>query len=238
MNKEGVIMTKDITKYLKTFFVIIFYFTYNNIAIYILKKFGIDIYNISQNMLIFINLIIDILFMLILFLVYYKDIINDIRDFKENYKSYLRVAFKWWIFALLFMYISNIIIFIIVKSNASNEEIIQSMVNKYPLYMLFQVSIMAPFVEEMLFRKSIRDIVTNKYLYIIISALIFGGLHVLTSKSYLEMLYIIPYGVFGGIFAYIYCKTKNIFSTITVHHFHNTIIVLYYIFFLILNKGT
>lgn len=230
-------MTKDITKYLKTFFVIMFYFTYNNITVYILKKFGIDIYNISQNMLIFINLIIDILFMIILFLVYYKDIINDIRDFKENYKSYLRVAFKWWVFAFLFMYISNIIIFIIVKSNASNEEIIQSMVNKYPLYMLFQVSIMAPFVEEMLFRKSIRDIVTNKYLYIIISALIFGGLHVLTSKSYLEMLYIIPYGVFGGIFAYIYCKTKNIFSTITVHHFHNTIIVLYYIFCLILKKG-
>lgn len=237
MNKEGVIMTKDIAKYLKTFFVIMFYFTYNNIAVYILKRFGIDIYNISQNMLIFINLIIDILFMIILFLVYYKDIINDIRDFKKNYKSYLRLAFKWWIFALLFMYISNIIIYIIVKSNASNEEIIHSMVNKYPLYMLFQVSIMAPFVEEMLFRKSIRDIVTNKYLYIIISALIFGGLHVLTSKSYLEMLYIIPYGVFGGIFAYIYCKTKNIFSTITVHHFHNTIIVLYYIFCLILGKG-
>lgn len=230
-------MTKDITKYLKTFFVIMFYFTYNNIAVYILKRFGIDIYNISQNMLIFINLIIDILFMIILFLVYYKDIINDIRDFKENYKSYLRFAFKWWVFALLFMYISNIIIYIIVKSNASNEEIIHSMVNKYPLYMLFQVSIIAPFVEEMLFRKSIRDIVTNKYLYIIISALIFGGLHVLTSKSYLEMLYIIPYGVFGGIFAYIYCKTKNIFSTITVHHFHNTIIVLYYIFCLILGKG-
>lgn len=237
MNKEGVIMTKDITKYLKTFFVIMFYFTYNNIAVYILKRVGIDIYSMSQNMLIFINLIIDILFMIILFLVYYKDIINDIRDFKENYKSYLKFAFKWWVFALLFMYISNIIIFIIVKSNASNEEIIQSMVNKYPLYMLFQVSIMAPFVEEMLFRKSIRDIVSNKYLYIIISALIFGGLHVLTSESYLEMLYIIPYGVFGGVFAYIYCKTKNIFSTITVHHFHNTMIVLYYIFCLILGKG-
>ena len=42
MNKEGVIMTKDIAKYLKTFFVIMFYFTYNNIAVYILKRFGID----------------------------------------------------------------------------------------------------------------------------------------------------------------------------------------------------
>lgn len=237
MNKEGVIMTKDITKYLKTFFVIMLYFTYNNIAVYILERLGINIYSKSQNMLIFINFVIDVLFMIILFLVYYKDIINDIRDFKENYKSYLKFSFKWWIFAFLFMYISNIIIFIIVKSNASNEEIIHSMVNKYPLYMLFQVSIMAPFVEEMLFRKSIRDIVSNKYLYIIISALIFGGLHVLTSESYLEMLYIIPYGVFGGVFAYIYCKTKNIFSTITVHHVHNTIIILYYIFCLILEKG-
>ena len=109
----------------------------------------------------------------------------------------------------------------------------------FPVYTVFASCIFAPFVEEVIFRKCLGKVFNNDILFIIVSGFLFGFAHTLASigMGLNQMLYIIPYGVFGGIFAYIYCKTKNIFPTITVHHFHNTIIVLYYIFCLILGKG-
>ena len=40
------------------------------------------------------------------------------------------------------------------------------------------------------------------------------------------MLYIIPYGLFGSVFAYMYSKTKNIFVPMTFHFIHNTVLVI------------
>ena len=114
---------------------------------------------------------------------------------------------------------------------AGNEEAVREMIQQLPFYMIFQTIIYAPITEEIIFRKSIRNITNNKYLYIILSGLIFGGMHVIGSaNSLVDALYIIPYGALGMAFAALYYKTNNIFSTITIHSFHNTLtIILYFI---------
>ena len=90
--------------------------------------------------------------------------------------------------------------------------------------------IYAPLTEEIAFRKSIKDACPNKELYIILSGLIFGGLHVITSlNNPLGFLYLIPYCSLGFVFAYLYQKTDNIFSTITAHSIHNTLALLIYL---------
>ena len=102
--------------------------------------------------------------------------------------------------------------------------------------MLFSVAIYAPFIEEIIFRRSIKDIIKSfgnnkitKYTYIIISGLIFAAMHVIgTASSTTDYLYIIPYMSLGIVFAYIYDKTDNLFSTIVLHSFHNTMAVILY----------
>ena len=96
--------------------------------------------------------------------------------------------------------------------------------------MAFQLIIYAPLTEEIIFRKSIKDITNNKKIYILLSGFIFGSLHVITSlTSPIGLLYLIPYCSLGCIFAHLYHKTDNIFSTITAHSIHNTIALLVYL---------
>ena len=58
------------------------------------------------------------------------------------------------------------------------------------------------------------------------SGLFFGLIHNLTGLDSKQILYIIPYGAFGCVFAYMYTKTRTIFTSMTFHFIHNTVLVL------------
>ena len=129
------------------------------------------------------------------------------------------------------MVVSNIIIGILTGGQiAENEEAVRTLIDKFPLYMAFQVMIYAPITEELVFRKSIRDIINNKWIYSLTSGFIFGGLHAITSITDItSMLYLIPYCSLGIAFGLLYYKTDNIFSTIIIHAFHNSLALIVYL---------
>ena len=129
------------------------------------------------------------------------------------------------------MIVSNLaIIFITGGTIAGNEEAVRDMIDKVPLYMAFSTIIYAPFTEEIIFRKCIKDVIKNKWLYILMSGFIFGGMHIIGAATKLtDILFIIPYSSLGLAFAYTYYKSDNIFSTITMHLIHNTLAFLLYI---------
>lgn len=227
-------MTSKIYKIIKTIIVIVFFLTFNTITVYTLQFLGLNFNNMNKNTLSITCILIEIVEILLLFFIYYNDMVHDLKDFKENFKKYLKFGLKWWTIGLILMYVSNIIVYLITLQGASNEEILQEQIIKLPLYMLFSSSITAPFTEEVVFRKSIRDVFSNNILFIVVSFLVFGGMHVLTSSSLIEVLYIIPYGIFGAIFAYMYVKTDNIFTSISIHALHNFIIVSFSIISMLL----
>lgn len=191
-----------------------------------LKYIGIDINAMSLKTQTMYLIGIDISFMIIIFLLYRKDILNNLSNYFKNFLKCFSTGFKCWMIGILIMIISNIVLSFYIPSGASNEQAVQTILKQMPQYMIFSAVIYAPFVEELIFRKSIRDIVKNDYLYILVSGFAFGLAHTLTSSSSLEFLYIIPYGTLGCCFAYSYVKTKNIFVPITFHMIHNAIVVI------------
>jgi len=138
----------------------------------------------------------------------------------------MNIAFKNWVIGLIIMFISNIIINMIIGNIASNEELNRSLLLSTPIYAVTAMVLIAPLTEEIVFRLAPRKAFTKKWPYLIYSALLFGGLHLLSSKSLIELLYIIPYGALGLVFAKSFYETDNIFSSITVHMIHNTIAVI------------
>ena len=126
------------------------------------------------------------------------------------------------------MIVSSILISIFIKQGVSNnEQAVRDSIKAAPIYMLFTCSIIAPILEEMVFRRSLKGFINNKWLYIIISGLSFGLLHVIGNNANLaEYLFVIPYGAMGCAFAYLYYKTKNISLPIIIHMIHNTILVI------------
>ena len=101
------------------------------------------------------------------------------------------------------------------------------MITTLPILMLINAGIIAPIIEELTFRKAFKNVFQNKWVFILSSGLIFGGLHVITSFSTpLELLYIIPYSSLGISFAYMYYKTNTIYTSISMHIIHNTVLTL------------
>lgn len=225
------IKIKEIIKFILIF---LLYLLYSDIIIIILTKLGVNIKALPNNLKIAIMFLINLSLMIMLFIFYSKSIKENLKDLKLNFKSYIKNNFKYYVIGLLIMIISNIIISFFVEGNSTNETLIREYINIMPIYMIFSSCIYAPFTEEMVFRKSLRNCFNNKVLYILLSGLIFGSMHLLSASNLVELVFLIPYSSLGCVFAYMYYKTNNIFVPMTFHMVHNTIIVINYLLMLII----
>jgi len=191
---------------------------------------SLETISITKKVLFF--MIGDILILAFFIWFYRKDLFTNFKNFfGKNFGKNIGFSLLFWICGLILMMISNNIISIIRDGAiASNEEGVRSLIDIAPWYMAFETIIFAPVVEELVFRKNIQTVFHNKYLYVFVSGFVFGGMHVFFSMtSALDLLYLVPYCSLGFIFAALYQRTDNIFSTITVHSIHNTLAFLLYL---------
>lgn len=218
-------MEKKIFVVLKVFILLLLLLTFKSIFISFFPN------NLNNILKVIIFLISDLIVIGILLIVYRKTLIKDFKSYFKDFLNNFEQSFKYYIIGLAIMIISNLIIVVFINNQiASNEESVRSLIDIVPLYMIFSVSIYAPITEELIFRKGIREIFNNKYLYIISSGIIFASMHLASENLSLNtLLYIIPYSSLGITFAYTYYKTNNIFSTIMLHSFHNTMAVILYL---------
>lgn len=210
-------------KKLAIFFILSFSFIFFDLIYYFL---GIDFENISSNGYAMLEVAKDLIFFIIFYLLYKKYLKDKFIDFKKNYRKYLAIAFKDWFAGFLIMIISNIIISSYIKGLGQNEEAVQSLIQATPIIAFFLTSFFAPITEEIIFRKSLQDVFNHKYIFMIMSGLIFGFLHVMSASNPWELLLIIPYGSLGFFFAKTLSDTDNIYPTIIMHAFHNAVLTL------------
>ncbi len=239
-------MTDDIikniyNKYFKNWFknnykfiltILIYILFQSNFLFSLLYLFGINLSilpNICKKILLYLN---DIIYIVIILLLYKKEIKKGIDDLKNNFSNRALLSVKCWALGCILMVMSSVIINYFLSQNAPlNEQIIRTNIKKVPIYMIFSCSIVAPILEEMTFRQSLYGLIKNKWIFIISSGAIFGLLHVIGSyNNILNLLYIIPYGVMGSCFAFLLSKTNNITLPIIIHMIHNTILVMNQIF--------
>lgn len=161
---------------------------------------------------------------------------KDLTDLKRHHKEYFSKYFKYWFLLLGLMMISNLLINLATPNNmANNEESIREMFQLVPIYTFITSVFIAPLLEELVFRRSIRNVFSNNICFICVSGLLFGSLHVITSlTSYSELLYIIPYSIPGFIFAYLLLKTDNVLVPASMHFLHNGVLMSLQMLFLLL----
>ena len=222
---------KVVLKSLISFGLILLMLIWSAIPVISLSLLGVDYTEFSEISKVILMIISDMLFLIILFMIYRKSIIRDFKAFfNRNLKENFKIAVRYWLIGLAIMMVSNYVISVVMDGKmAVNEESVQNLIKIAPWYMAFELIIFAPVSEELIFRRSIRDVVDNRYLYAILSGMIFGGLHAISSfNSMIDLLYFIPYCSLGITFGLLYSKTNNIFSTITVHAIHNGLALLLY----------
>ncbi len=183
--------------------------------------------------LIFYSLIYELVLIGIIIAIYYKELKEQLQEYIRHANDYLKKYIKYWFIALGGMYVSNLIILSFFQNGiAGNEESVRQLLNYFPIYTFIASVVLAPFLEEIIFRYSFRKVcLQGKWIFIILSGLIFGGMHVVGNVQVWEdVLYLVPYSIPGIVFAYTLVKSDNIFVPITLHTIHNGILISMQIF--------
>lgn len=220
-------------KIIKNLLILLSYFLYEAIVLIIINALGIDVSKlnfIQKNIYLFV---IDIIYLVSLVFIYRKELKKDFKDFKENGSGYIFKYAPLYLLGVILMGITNALLVKVTGMEMStNEQNVRTLIKYYPLYMSFSSVMYAPIVEELIFRKSIKNLFNDNVLFVLMSGLIFGLIHVVGTgnEGINEILMGIPYIIMGLDFAYIYAKTKNIFTTMTLHSIHNlTLLIIQFI---------
>ena len=223
-------MKQEIKDFITGLSVLLIYLLSSFISTIILSILHIDISNLSKFQKIIYNISFELILIIIITFTYRKTIIKDIKNFKNcHFTNYIR----YWLIALILMIISNILINTFIGiDTSSNQEIIVETFKKAPIFTTILTILFAPLLEELVFRLSFRKMFKTNNLFIIISGLFFGFMHVSNPNSLLELIYIIPYSIPGIIFAYTLTKSNNIFVPIGLHFIHNSVMTLFQIILL------
>lgn len=221
-------------KIIKSTFTILFFFYSAYLQLIPIYLFHIKRGNITNQMQVYLSTFSSVVVAVVFLVMYYPDLKKEFHHYKKNFIECMDSGVRWWLLGLFIMFASNLFItFVLHGGGANNEKTVQSMLDSVPLIMFLDAGILAPFNEEIVFRKSFRDVIKNKWVFALLSFLVFGGAHVIfDASSFVDFLYIIPYGALGGVFALAYDETNTIFTSLSMHMIHNTILVLLSIFVL------
>lgn len=217
-------MENDKKSIIKGFLALLTYFIISLNIKDILGIFNISLENWSRNNIFIFNIVYEFTLLLIIFLILKDKIIKDFKIYSKNIKSYIKKYIKYWFLAMLLMYISNILISLINNSIPQNEESVRQLFDINPILTCILACIIAPLLEEFVFRLALYEILKKKkWIFIIISGLLFGSMHVLGNiTDVTELLFIIPYSIPGCVFAYTLIESDNIFVSSSLHFIHNT----------------
>lgn len=216
------------------FIFIICFIAFNNLGsaiLYILNYIGVDIASFSYVDQAYYNTMIEIIYLFIVALLYRKCLKKDLVLFKLNKKDYINKILKYFLVFMIVKFSSAFIesllsiILDIGIGESSNQNIIEILFKRSPVIMFIDCVVLAPFVEECIFRLGIKKIINNKYVFITISGLLFGLMHVFPMDySYVSSLVqSITYITMGISLAYMYEETNNIWVTIGIHALNNFI---------------
>lgn len=157
-----------------------------------------------------LSIFVGLLFFLIIALIYKKRIITDISRLSK------KVLIKIIIASIIAVILNDVIchIFEYLNVEMKNQDILLNLFNSFPISTTI-LTLLAPFTEEMIFRYSIRTIIKNDVLFVIISSLIFGLMH---GVGIATILYVL----IGVFLAVIYLKTdKNVMASAIAHFINN-----------------
>lgn len=180
--------------------IIIFFYTSIPILA-ILRIIGLEITKSNYKMLVVYDFISSLVVAVFISALYYDVIINDLKKIKNKCNGKVSVYLKSIMIGFLFLLITKFVsayvvtiisnLFNIEITTADNQAIIEKMVKSMPLLITLSASLFAPISEEVLFRGGIRKLMNNLGVFVTVSGLIFGLMHVTDNIVFmLEILFI------------------------------------------------
>lgn len=197
------------------------------------------------------NFSVYIIGLVIILLLAKPFLIQDLHHSRYNTKKFFIFIGQGILIYYLGNVISNILSELIgLTGDSENQKTIVALLqSKYVAIVLLTTVILAPLIEEIVFRKAFFDLLSkktkmNSITIIVVSGISFAMIHfvmaildILLSEQGLgallsELIYIVPYFISGLVLGYIYEKSeRNILVPITIHMLNNILSAILILFF-------
>ena len=174
-----------------------------------------------------LTLLFYMLFVLLIIYLYKDTFKNDFKDIKENKKKYIKSILINVVLIFAVMIITNALIVILLNINetSENDYSLLTMFKKSPLALILLTSVYYPLVEGVIFRKSVRDIIDNKWTFIIFSSVFYFFFNIAyTSLSLNSIITSLCYLFSMMILSNYYYKSNNFTASVIVMMIYNLII--------------
>lgn len=171
----------------------------------------------------------------ILVYLYKTQLLEAIKVFNKKLIKNLATLFKLYALSMVVNVVVNIIFQYVLKitGNSANQDAVVEMVNRMPILMIITTVVFAPILEELVFRGGLYLGLISKLgekTATIISSISFGAIHVLaqflSTGSFQELIFIVPYAVLGYFMVLSVKKTESLMGSIVFHFINNLIATL------------
>lgn len=222
---------KNIFKLIISF---VLFFNISLVITYIFKLVGINYSDFNYIDYACLNTFIELIMFVVVLLFYKKYLKKDLVLFKLNKKDYIKKIISYFLIFLVVKYgvaLFSSLLLVMLGSDlvtSENQESVVTLAKTLPFMMMISTSLLAPFVEEGIFRLGIRKVINNKYLFILVSGLIFGFMHIFPTELplYVALIESLNYVTMGLLLAYIYNETDNIYVVVIIHALNNLLSML------------
>lgn len=206
--KKSTSNTFESVKLIKTLLVFISYLLYSNVISVVLSTFKIT----NATMLSFLA---DLIFLICIVFAYKDNLKKDFENLKKDYKisSIIKTIIIWVVIIFVFNILMGAITEMIYPNMATddNTNAMSTLFKTSMSYSLFKTMIFAVVAEELLYRESISDVVKNKYIFIVISSIVYTIMNFIFVgfESDIIVMDILSYFLPALLFSTAYVKNNN-----------------------------
>ncbi len=223
---------------LKLLLCFLLFFCIGDITTFILKLFGVNVELLNNKGLVIYQFVVSFVMFVVLFVVYNNSIKQDMKEFKRDINKNITYIIKMFILFMIVKYIVSFVSVLIMtllnydtsSITSVNQNLIEAYIKTSPFLMMISTAFFAPFYEEVLFRMGMKKVFKNKYIFIILSGMLFGLMHIFPLDEGISLglgiMQSITYITMGIFLSYTYYKTNNIFISVGIHFLNNFLSVL------------
>lgn len=220
ISKERIEKNQSYMKLFTSICVIVLYFIWPYFVSSILSLLGI-----KEPLSVYLTLVADFILMIVIISIYFDGLRNDFIKLKKNFKKLFILGGKIFILGfIVYTIVSSVFIFIVPEATNANTNSLLNIFDKSPMLLFIIAIFYYPIIEELVFKKTFKDVLTNKWFFIITTAIINASFEVVLSyQNIYNLVNIIPTAVFYGMLSYIYYETDNIFVSMGYRMIYNLI---------------
>lgn len=183
--------------------------------------------NVNVGMIIY-NLIGYAILVVILFLIYQKSLKEEWKIFKKSLKKNIIGILKYTILLFVSIIVTKMLINSVFHVEAiENETQLLGNFADSPIWTAILLIVYYPIVEVIVFQKTIKQVIKNEWLFIIISSLFFGYFNIAFSEfSWESLIGMAPYVISNAILAISYTKYDTIVAPIGIKMLYNLLVTI------------